>query len=99
MAQVYEEVLQGELLKIIQSGQFYDSIQGIEEIDRLNERDYDEDLFPKFTIDYLLRQKAYRSAKFILQSLKEGFYNNKWKQYSERFFTERRIFNAGFSTS
>ncbi|HDR7807283.1 MULTISPECIES: hypothetical protein [Bacillus] len=73
MAQVYEEVLQGELLKIIQSGQFYDSIQGIEEIDRLNERDYDEDLFPKFTIDYLLRQKAYRSAKFILQSLKEGF--------------------------
>ncbi|EMI9087513.1 hypothetical protein [Bacillus sp. AW] len=53
MAQVHEEVLQSELLKIIQSGQFYDSIQGIEEIDRLNERDYDEDLFPKFTIDYL----------------------------------------------
>ncbi|MGM0896709.1 MAG: hypothetical protein ACQEV0_02360 [Bacillota bacterium] len=73
MTRIQEEILQGELLRIIKSGQFYNSIEGIEEIERLNGSDYDDYAFPKFTIDYLLRQKTYRSAKFIIESLKEGF--------------------------
>jgi hypothetical protein len=73
MAQIPEEILQSELLSLIKSDRFYGSIQGIEEIERLNSRDQEEGVLPKFTIDYLLRHKAYRSAKFILNSLTESF--------------------------
>jgi hypothetical protein len=94
-----EELLQKQLVDWINEEKLLDFINGAERLDEAVKIDSDENIIPNFSIDHLLKQKYSRSAKQVLESLKDyevitgEIIQNISLDKNERLFPDLILFN------